>query len=136
MCLSPLVADALLRWPAHGRQAGQEESGFLEEVFVNALDYVPLLVLYPYVVADHETAQRLSVDQDDPGRHRPLGLLPLLGLWAHHDRSAALPHPGGLLPVLPESLADRLAAGTLPCRHGSDGERRSTVRVNDEKHVH
>src|SRR5258708_28864471 len=44
-------------------------SGLLKEVFIDTLDYERLLILDPYVVADHQAAQRMAIDQDDPCRH-------------------------------------------------------------------
>jgi hypothetical protein len=44
-------------------------SGFLEEISVDTLDYICLLILYTYVVPNHQAAQHLAVDQDDPGRN-------------------------------------------------------------------
>ena len=49
-------------------------SGLLEEFFIDTFDHERLLVLYPCVVADHQGAQGLAVDQDDPGRHPVCGV--------------------------------------------------------------
>jgi hypothetical protein len=63
-CTNPVTI-----WPLTWRFFGSGRSGLLEEVFVDTLDDERLLILYPYVVADHQAAQGLAVDQDDPGRH-------------------------------------------------------------------
>jgi hypothetical protein len=57
----------------HFKEQAQAGSVLVKEVLVDALDHIGVLVLYAYVVLNHQAAQSLTVNQDDPGCY-PVGI--------------------------------------------------------------